>query len=535
MMKSRDSQRVQQPEKEQRRSSRLTTDSLLYLRIAPNNGGFLRDLSEGGMCITVANPLVASAKVHFSIILAERQLVEGTGIVSWVSESGRRVGIQFIRFPEESLMRLWQRLGARDAPTQSNQAPRDSVKPVLIPPPGPGADIAARSNEPKGSQSLNKPIIPVAVRGAGKHIGITDVNPSGWEQQPTASQTIFSPPPPRPDAMPSQEISNASSRNQAGGLNIPTTPLFFLTGKKDSEDEQSRVSSEWTPGPAAEAGNPSNRWGESATSATTSADGQESNREEETEKRRKPRWGKFMIAAVLCAILIVMSPNLRNYFSALARFVQPRLAASSLILSPPVETSRFQPSDQSQNGTSRASVRNRRGHQAARNGTIAHSLRGNGGDSTVEAAASRPLSSPAAETGTQSLNSSTQGSFASSSTDLAETPDSRTGSLTRPVFNGLMATLRNDGPSVEEGVPIPVHGSPDNGTFAPTRIVLDAVIGMDGRVKKVSLVSSQDPTLTAAVMETVKHWQYRPRYQNGEPVEFTTRITVVLSEQTSKP
>jgi len=56
-------------------------------------------------------------------------------------------------------------------------------------------------------------------------------------------------------------------------------------------------------------------------------------------------------------------------------------------------------------------------------------------------------------------------------------------------------------------------------------VVLQAVIGKDGTVRNLRVVSGH-PMLTTAAIDAVKQWLYRPYYLNGEPVEVDTQINV---------
>jgi len=56
-------------------------------------------------------------------------------------------------------------------------------------------------------------------------------------------------------------------------------------------------------------------------------------------------------------------------------------------------------------------------------------------------------------------------------------------------------------------------------------VVLQAVIGKDGSVQNLRVVSGH-PMLTAAAIDAVKQWLYRPYYLNGEPVAVDTQINV---------
>lgn len=56
-------------------------------------------------------------------------------------------------------------------------------------------------------------------------------------------------------------------------------------------------------------------------------------------------------------------------------------------------------------------------------------------------------------------------------------------------------------------------------------VVLQAVIGKDGTVQDLRVVSGH-PMLTAAAIDAVKQWRYRPYYLNNEPVSVDTQINV---------
>ncbi len=56
-------------------------------------------------------------------------------------------------------------------------------------------------------------------------------------------------------------------------------------------------------------------------------------------------------------------------------------------------------------------------------------------------------------------------------------------------------------------------------------VVLKAVIGKDGRVDDLQVVSGH-PMLAQAALGAVKQWRYKPYYLNGQPVAIDTTITV---------
>lgn len=58
-------------------------------------------------------------------------------------------------------------------------------------------------------------------------------------------------------------------------------------------------------------------------------------------------------------------------------------------------------------------------------------------------------------------------------------------------------------------------------------IVLDAQVGKDGAIQKLSPISGS-PELMQAAKDAVQQWRFRPYSQNGLPQEFTTRVTVIF-------
>ncbi|MGH9529503.1 MAG: TonB family protein [Terriglobales bacterium] len=56
-------------------------------------------------------------------------------------------------------------------------------------------------------------------------------------------------------------------------------------------------------------------------------------------------------------------------------------------------------------------------------------------------------------------------------------------------------------------------------------VVLQAVIGKDGRIENLHSISG-NPLLVKAALDAVQQWLYRPYLLNGEPVEVETQITV---------
>lgn len=92
-----------------------------------------------------------------------------------------------------------------------------------------------------------------------------------------------------------------------------------------------------------------------------------------------------------------------------------------------------------------------------------------------------------------------------------------------PVKHPLHVSVMMEGSllhRVEPSYPVIAKSAGIQGT-----VILAAVIGTDGSVQKVQVVSGH-PFLVQAAMNAVTQWHYRPYVLNGVPIEVDTQITV---------
>lgn len=61
------------------------------------------------------------------------------------------------------------------------------------------------------------------------------------------------------------------------------------------------------------------------------------------------------------------------------------------------------------------------------------------------------------------------------------------------------------------------------------KVVLSAIIGLDGGVHELRVLEAPWPSLVASALWSVSHWQYKPYLLNGEPVEVETTVSVIYS------
>jgi protein TonB len=71
----------------------------------------------------------------------------------------------------------------------------------------------------------------------------------------------------------------------------------------------------------------------------------------------------------------------------------------------------------------------------------------------------------------------------------------------------------------------PVYPLPARRAGVQGEVILQAVIGKDGRIQNLRVISG-NPLLVKAAWDAVIQWRYRPYLLDGEPVEVETQITV---------
>jgi protein TonB len=101
---------------------------------------------------------------------------------------------------------------------------------------------------------------------------------------------------------------------------------------------------------------------------------------------------------------------------------------------------------------------------------------------------------------------------------------------TAPPRNGSPPTKRwRVSGGVEQGLLIqevkPVYPPPARQAGVQGEVILQAVIGKDGRIQNLRVISG-NPLLVKAARDAVIQWRYRPYLLDGEPVEVETQITV---------
>jgi protein TonB len=71
----------------------------------------------------------------------------------------------------------------------------------------------------------------------------------------------------------------------------------------------------------------------------------------------------------------------------------------------------------------------------------------------------------------------------------------------------------------------PVYPEAASSTHTGGVVTMEAVIGTDGTVREVRVVSSPHPDLDRAATEAVRQWEFTPTILNCTPIEVRMKVT----------
>src|SRR5271154_1983184 len=104
------------PTTDRRRSRRRKPSQLVYLEFGKENGGMVKDVSEGGMRFYLINPVAVGQSLHFTVNLDAKRRVEGHALMVWTEAGGKSGGMSFSELSVESSETLRAWLAEIDSP-----------------------------------------------------------------------------------------------------------------------------------------------------------------------------------------------------------------------------------------------------------------------------------------------------------------------------------------------------------------------------------------------------------------------------------
>jgi TonB family protein len=472
---------------------RLVTPRLYVAMNGYSAGGILYDIGLGGLALDVVGPKPAGERVLLDFDMSETgEQFEGTGRIIWKSDSGSRVGIQFVDLPESSHLKIRSWLSAKSISG-------DALQNVVV----------------------------------QDRMDTTFMEYSAWRERVTSPTTsaVLEPP-----------------ENEQPSVSVPTDSLPLGTPPVALASEQ-RSNAKLPP----ESDDRTARDWRSAFSQLLAA---ESKIEHEIAPEKAPQDWKhirqymataavvFLAVLLLAATIRISTPpefNIGATYQALKSMVA-RGAAKSRSSSAPAYIAQPSVSETSRH-PSKAPV-NKETTENARAGPGANNSSPPNDQFEVMDAQHGRRYFPRTSTSVIVQFERRQ------KLEPGNTPANRNSAPDSVSLGPVLVSQVNAGASDQigphesssqfgrvlresSGEPPIMETMPEYPTFAlrtsvQGRVVLTAIITKDGGLEDVRILSSPS-VLDATVLDAVRTWRYQPHYENGAPVEVVTAIIVDFS------
>jgi hypothetical protein len=143
---------------ERRKRSRRRPPSLVYVELASQNGGMMRDLSEEGFAVRVMMPLRVGDKTTFSFSLNEFIHIVGEGAILWVEDKGRVAGVKFTQISSTARAQIhgWLNGSADRVPQKRTAIPEAPTLEQLR------EELRSSPPRPTSSKPTETPVSPAA-------------------------------------------------------------------------------------------------------------------------------------------------------------------------------------------------------------------------------------------------------------------------------------------------------------------------------------------------------------------------------------
>lgn len=454
--------------RERRRAVRREVQSLVYLKIAPDNGGVLHDLGEDGLRVSLANPLNADAECRFSILRQNHPPIEGVGRVAWLSKSGKAAGLRFVELPEESheQIRRWLSFPTDDRETAGSRNSLDNTKAQLTERPPPVREATTPSSDR-----------PEAM--------------AGKVQTP-----LFFLPQAETKDLPGTNAAEADEAAQpAGNRSDDLEKMRFALNQKSEEQESKK----------------------------------QKLREILFAVRVTCVATLLLVGGILLiyrgnyAYQYIKSHALINLPFGHAQNVEPSSSKPAHARRP---RRRLRPSRRKAARGSAATP----AIWKAPKGHVPFQLEVTDSFNrrwVITASGQKMLPASPPHTGQEDASAATQpDTHGSAALDESAGIMEPSGNAAGPVEANVGNNVGND--EAAEPATIVTPKLEGEGDKVPFTVVLDAQIGPHGSVKNIHVVSSPSAALAWAVVEAVKKWHYPQFYREGHPTEVATRITVAF-------
>src|ERR1700722_2683850 len=103
---------------DRRRSRRRKLTQLVYLEFGRENGGMIRDVSEGGLRFHLMNRVTVGEELRFGITVDPARRIESKARMVWTDATGKSGGMAITEMSPESRATMFSWLADIDSPVQ---------------------------------------------------------------------------------------------------------------------------------------------------------------------------------------------------------------------------------------------------------------------------------------------------------------------------------------------------------------------------------------------------------------------------------
>ncbi len=201
---------------ERRRFIRQRVRSLAYVDVVPNNGGIVLNLSENGLALQAVNPF-DQTRVSLRIQPPKsRKRIEASAEITWISESKREAGLQFLELTEEARSEIAEWVDAEA--DIGERPPLNDPRAPSAPQPPPKQIVAepARLRE-KWSAMLENSLSEITL--TNQEVSANSVNSPAVRNEPKS----------QPDAAPPKRFVSAPANTPASNVTVIHQPATNRT------------------------------------------------------------------------------------------------------------------------------------------------------------------------------------------------------------------------------------------------------------------------------------------------------------------
>ncbi len=216
--------------RDRRRSRRRKLTQLVYLEFGRENGGMIRDVSEGGLRFHLMNRVTVGEELRFGITVDPARRIEGKARMIWTDASGKSGGMAITEMSPESRATMFSWLADIDSPVQpapASQAPK-AARPQ---PSSAGSADVSQSAPAAASTPVPPPIAPPPAAQQAPAAQPTPtvqqapaVQPAAASQQSAGVEPTPSVVPPAPDAVRTASPASTSANSPAETPTSVSTP-----------------------------------------------------------------------------------------------------------------------------------------------------------------------------------------------------------------------------------------------------------------------------------------------------------------------